>query len=249
MKRWVSTILVALVALSSLLLLTACNGGIYSEEDWNNALEYFQNCDTVTIELDDNNLHMNYIRDKERVISNALICFNASKGFVFVSMEYSRRNFWGTQVGGATYETYYVQDGLNVYCYSRRVSGDTPEEWNVNEALSFDSEEAAEAYLRKQYLQPVDVDSNAFPSMLELNYNDFSPKMSGKFERKTSDNRFNYTYVLNFAGGKVTKYAYQNKAPGGNVDDARKFSMTITYSASVSLPDELQLIDRIDGNA
>ena len=239
MKRAISVLLVVLLVIASTLLLVACNGGIKSADDWGSAIDYYKTCDAVTIKIEDNNLHMNYIHDKERLKSNLEVSFNAEKGMVFVSMDCSRHDFWGTKVSGSTYEKYYVQDGVKVYCYSRRLSEHTTEDWTVDNATLFDSEEDAASFLREQYLHPVDVDGNEFPSLLELNYAEFSAKMFGKFERKNSDNRFNYTYVVNFSKGKPTKYTYQHKAHGGNVDDTRKFSMTIKYSADISLPTDV----------
>lgn len=238
MKKSISIFFVVLLIASCSLLLVACNGGISCEEDWEDAISYYQACDAVTIKIEDNNLHMNSLHNKERLISNVEVSFDADKGIVFVNLNYSRRDFWEKEVGGSTYETYYVQDGTNVYCYSRRISEYTTENWEVDTNY-FNSKEEALLYLRNQYLHPTDFDGNEFPSILELNYVDFSKKMFGKFVRETSDNRFNYNYTAEFSDGKITKYSYQHKAPIGNVDDARKFSMTIKYSAGISLPDDL----------
>ena len=238
MKKSISILFTILLVLSCSLLLVACDGGISIQEDWDDAISYYQTCDAVTIKIYDNNLHMNRLHDKERLISTMEVSFDADKGIVFVNLDYTRRNFWEMDVGGSTYETYYVQDGANVYRYSKRISEYTTEDWEVD-TISFNSDEETMLYLRDQYLHPKDFDGNEFPSILELNYVEFSKKAFGKFECVTSDNRFNYNYTVKFSNGKPTKYTYQHKAPGGNVDDKRKFSMTINYSADISLPDDL----------
>ena len=235
MKRIISIILVVLLVATCAVLLVAC-GGIGSADEWAQAMDAYKNAATVTLKIEDNHKMMNQLANKERVISTAEIAFDSEKGVVRVSMDYVRRNFWESDVGSGAYEIYYVLDGANVISYKKNLK---TLQWDEPLTITLNGSEAAEAYLRERYLKPVDSDEGEFPTFTNLKFEDFKAKLFGKYERKYTDSRFNYTYTLNFSNGKPSKFTYQHKTSNGSVDDSRKFSMTIEYSASITLPDDL----------
>ena len=245
MKRTISIVLVILLVVTSTVLLVACYGGISNEEDWEKAFDAYKTCDKVTLKIEDNNKTINYVHDKERLISKVEISFDAQKGVVFISMNYSRRNFWEIETSGGTYEMYYVIEDTNVIFY-RRYLGNYSQDWNHRTTTEFDSKEEAEEYLRDKYLHPVDIDEGEFPSIFDFAYKDITYKSFGKFESKTSDDRFNYTSTLNFSKNMPTKFTYQHKSATSSVDDSRKFTMTVKYTASISLPNDLPDTDRVE---
>lgn len=235
MKRIISIILVVLLVATCAVLLVAC-GGIGSADEWTRAIDAYNNASAVTVKIEDNHKMMNQLANKERVISTAEIAFDSEKGVVHVSMDYVRRNFWESDVGSGAYEIYYVLDGTNVISYRKNL---TTQQWEEPQTVELTSSDAANAYLREKYLKPTDYDGGEFPTFAELSFENFKSNLFGKYQWKHSDNRFNYVYALNFDSGKPSKFSYQHKTSNGSVDDSRKFSMTIEYSASITLPDDL----------
>ena len=237
MKRGISILFLAVLLGATALMLVAC-GGIDNDEDFNKAKEAYVTADAITLKIDDNNKMMNNLVNKERLISTVEIAFDAEIGVVFVSLEFSRRNFWESEIGVGAFETYYLLESTNVICYKRNVRTQVWEEPIVNE---FDSKEEAAACLREKYLKPTDCDDKEFPILTELTLTEkYSANLfRNEYTWKPSDNRFNYTYTLDFANGKITKFTYQHKSANSDVDDTRKFSMTVEYSANVVLPDDL----------
>ena len=240
MKRTISLFLTVVLVIFCATLLVAC-GGIDNAEDFDNAIEAYQTADAITLKIEDNNKHVNFIHDKERLKSNVEIAFDAEKGVVAITMSYSRHNFWEVETGKGEYEMYYVLDGTNVTYYQKYL-GMYSQEWNTNKVYEFDTQEQAMAFLREKYVKSVDIDEEEFPTFTALNLNTSYTEnlFRNKYTFKPTDSRFKYTYELNFSNGKVTKFTYQHKAANsGNVDDTRKFSMTIKYSADVALPSDL----------
>ena len=240
MKRILSIILVALLIATTVLLLVAC-GGIDNAEDFDKAKEAYATADAITLEINDNNKTMNNLVNKERLLSTVEIAFDAEMGVVAVSLDYSRRNLLEIETGSGKYERYYVLDGSNVIFHEKYV-GKYSQEWNQPLVKEFDTDDAAAAFLRELYVAPFDFDEAAFPTFAELNLNgSYTINLfRNKYTFNSSDSRFSYTYTLDFANGQITKFTYQHKsASTGNIDDTRKFTMTIKYSAKVTLPDDL----------
>ena len=120
----------------------------------------------------------------------------------------------------------------------------------MQRSFQFDNVEAATAFLREQYLNPVnsesvaDDESDMYPTFTKFEYSDFySTTLFGKFKWEDSDGKFDYSYTLKFTRGLPTNYTYECKGASGEIEDTRKFSMTISYSAKISLPDGLPNAD------
>lgn len=242
MKRTISIILVFFLVATTATLLVAC-GGIANAEAWNKAIEAYKTADAVTVKIEDNNKMVNQLANKERLISTVEVSFDAQKGMVHISVEYTRRNFWESEIGAGSYEIYYVLDGANVISYKKNLK---TQQWETK-TIELENSEASEAYLRERYLKPTDPDDRQFPILTELKYDDFKADLFGNYKWTPTDSRFSYTYTLNFANGKPSKFTYQHKtASKGNVDDTRKFSMTIKYSADITLPNDLPAVGNAD---
>ena len=240
MKRSISIFLVILLIASTAVLLAACGGGM-SAEDLTKAYEAYQTADAITLKIEDNDRHTNNIANGFRLLTTAEIAFDAEKGMVFVSMEYTRRNLIEGEIGKGAYELFYLLDGSKVNCYKRNPRDYTPQ-WQLSNVENFATQEQAMTYLRNRYLNAQTVDEVLFPTFAKLTFDETYTKsfFANKYTWKPTDNRFKYTYELSFTNGKVTEFTYQHKtATTGNVDDSRKFSMTVEYSASITLPTDL----------
>ena len=237
MKKIISIILVILLVASTAVLLTACGGGIKSAEKWQEAMDAYKTVDTVTVTIEDDHKMVNQIANKERLLSTVEIAFDASKGMAYVNMDYTRRNFWESDVGVGSYEIYYVLDGTNVIAYKKNLR---TQQWEAPQTIELSSSEVAQAYLRERYLKPTDTDGGEFPTFTELKFEDFKADLFGNYKWTPTDSRFKYTYELIFLSGKPSDFSYKHRAAStGNVDDSRKFSMTVEYSASITIPTDL----------
>ena len=215
--------------------LTAC-GGIDNADKWQEAMDAYTTAQAVTIKIEDNNKMVNQIANKERLLSTVEVSFDAQKGIAYVNVDYTRRNFWEADIGVGSYEIYYVVDGTNVIAYRKNLR---TQQWEQPQTVELAGSEQALAYLREMYLKPTDPDDRKFPIFTDLKFDNFKANLFGKYEWKPTDSRFKYTYELNFASGKPSKFVYQHKTVGGNVDDTRKFSMTVEYTADITLPNDL----------
>ena len=244
MKRILAIILVALLMATTALVLVAC-GGIDNDEDFNKAKEAYATADAITLEINDNNKKINYVLNKERLITKMKIAFDAKMGVVAINLDYSRHNLLEVETGEGKYERYYVLDGTNVLYYERYL-GKYSQEWDTPTVKEFDTQEEAVAFLKEKYLNPVDIDNAEFPTFVKLNLNSsYTVNLfRNKYTFNRSDSRFSYIYTLYFANGQITKFTYQHKtASTGNVDDSRKFSMSIKYSANITLPHDLPSLE------
>ena len=237
MKKTLSVILLSLLLAVSAFALAACGGGM-SADDLANAYEAYTTAEKITLTIEDNDRHINFISDGYRLKSNVKISFDASKDAVFVSVDYFRFNLIEAQNGRGTYEMYYVLDGANVIQYKRNTGVGSPN-WELINVEKFSTQEQAMTCLRNKYLNAQNVDEYLFPTFTELTFDETYTKsfLASKYTWKLQDNRFKYTYELNFKDGKVTEFTYQHKTSNaGYVDDTRKFSMKIEYSADIPAP-------------
>ena len=244
MKKYFLIFLVTLLLGTSMLLLVSC-GGIDSDEDFDKAKEAYATADAITLEINDNNKSINYVLNKERLKTKMKIAFDAKMGVVAITLDYSRRNLLEVETGDGKYERYYVLDGMNVIFYNKYV-GKYSQEWDTPTVIQFGTQEEAVAFLKEKYLNPVDIDNAEFPTFVKLNLNSsYTVNLfRNKYTFNRSDSRFSYIYTLYFANGQITKFTYQHKtASTGNVDDSRKFSMSIKYSANITLPHDLPSLE------
>lgn len=250
MKRAFSIVLVTLLIISTSLLLVAC--GISGESDWDDAIEEFKTADVITLKIHDRNVNLNNLLDKPRVVTDAEISFDANKGLVRINIKTTASAVVDLDPTKTDHTLYYVLDGSNIICYDKNNNLKYSEPWDDPETLNFDSVEEAKTYLRNLYLRSTDKYEEEFPNFIELGYEGHGSIAAGhntsstenlfktKFTLQFSDDVYSYTYTLKFSlAGKVSKFTYEHKSSQNQIDDTRKFTMTIKYSANITLPDDL----------
>lgn len=170
MKKSICVILASFLLVFCSFALVSCGGGM-SAEDLAKAYEAYQTADAITLKIEDNDRHTNNIADGFRLLTTVEIAFDAEKGAVFVSMEYTRRNLIDAEKGKGAYDMLYVLDGSNVICYKRNTRDYTPK-WEKIKVEEFASEEQAMEYLRNQYLSAQTVDEVPFPTFTALTFDE-----------------------------------------------------------------------------
>ena len=236
MKRFFAISLVALLVVACSLTLVACTGGIKTEEDWNKAMEAYLTADALTLKITDDVTIWNGIIFDDHDKEKTTVSFDAKKGIVTIICENGGNNLSGFHLKTED-RYYYVLEGTNVIEYHRYVS-EYSNEWKKRATHEFDTVELAMEYLRDQYLHYLDREDLPFVPFTELSYSNFgSYTLLGKrtFE-KTIDGE-TYNYELSFTGGKITKYLYKYKHDKDS--SHRKTTVKISYSAKVTLPDDL----------
>lgn len=248
MKRTISVLLVALLLALSAFALVAC-GGVSGTDDWNQGIDAYKNADAVTIKIHDKNLNREFIHNKERLVSDLEVAYDANKGIAVVTMKVTASDLVDLDPARSNSTTYYVLDGTNIIVNKK---SNTYENWSDTRTLTFDSVEEAKTYMRDLYLHPCDIDEEEFPSFLELEYrggnttstsnpretkvNMFKNKYTQIFIDDESGTKF--TYKLSFANGKPSKFTYKMNEGVWHIV-IRDFSMSIKYSAKITLPDDL----------
>ena len=251
MKRTFSIVLTVLLIATTAMLLVACgSGGIESQEDWDNAMQAFLTADAVTLKINDNRwTYKAGLIFESHVKYDITIAFDAEMGVVAITRIATDYNIVGVPSKGGTHEMYYVLDGTNVIFYRKYVS-EYSNDWKHRAALEFDTADEAAAYLRELYTNPTlhtspySTDAE-FPTFAELQYSNFTADFWGKFEYETTIERRVHTYELNFANGKPSKFGYDTKIPG-DIADTDTYSVSISYSAKITLPSDLPTEDLVD---
>ena len=228
MKRTLTIILLALLIVSSTLLLVACHGGIKSEQDWNDAMDYLKNCDSLTISFNrekSKNARLNKMYD------NWTLAYDKTNGALYVTQDCKTVDLFGN-VKEHTYKNHYVEVvDLEVKDYVKNGQGVLAAEWQVT-SNSYGSNEEALEQLRQVLLSYLDQFS-----LNNLNYADYNLKF-GKFEKTEVVNNKNTVWKLTFSVGKLTAASFETKHLKDSSDiDYEKIYITLSYSAEVTAPD------------
>ena len=246
MKKCISVILVVLLLALSAFALAACVSG---NDDWDNAFDAYKTADKVTVKINDDNLQLGNLVNRDHLVSRVEIAFDATQGLVYISMQIKHgTGFIDIDPSRAAYQWYYVIDGTTVTSYYTENAG---EEWTAKKIMTFTTKDEAVEFLRDKYLHPVDINEEEFPSFLHLQYHGTGSSTSNpretkanmfktKFKQKFVEDRFEYNYELKFTlGGKLSKVTFRRKSSSGNIDDPRKMTMTVKYKANITLPSDL----------
>ena len=246
MKKRISIVLVVLMLVLSAFALVAC--GIGSSE-WDEGIEAFKTADLITLKIHDRYVDLNF--DEPRVVTDLEISFDANKGIVYIHEQSSASHVVDLDPTKRKYEWYYVLDGSNVKVYQKSLIWYSNDDWHLELPITFDTEDEAKEYLRNLYLHPQFNDEEEFPSFLEIGYQGSGPISTGyskstkenlfknKFTLNFSDDNYEYKYVLKFSSSKPSKFTYEHKLLQYGITGTRKFSMTIKYSAKITLPNDL----------
>ena len=234
MKRIVTVILVAILIVSSTLLLVACNGGVKSEQDWNDAMDRLKNCESLTINFnreESANARLNKTYD------NWTLAYDKTKGALYVTQDYKTLDLFGN-VKEQTYKNHYVEVvDVEVKNYIKNGKGILPAEWETT-SNSYGSNDEAIEQLRQILLSYLDQFR-----LSNFNYADFNLKL-GKYEKSEVVNNKNTTWKLTFSDGKLSSASYETKHLKNSSDvDYEKINITLSYSAEVTPPSGLSEVN------
>lgn len=230
MKRTITLSLVALLIISSILLLAACGGSGMNEQEWNDAMDYIQNCDTITISFQqEKSANARITKSYE----THTVTYDKTNKMLYAAQEVKTYNIFDVLTEHTSKFQYVEIMGVEVRTYTKNTKSNTPASWNAN-FRSYNSEDAALEVLHQtllSYLKMFSLDS--------FNYNDFTFK-KGKYEKSAVVNDKNTLWQLTFSDGKLSNASYETKHKKGSSDiDYSKISVTLTYSAVIEKPNDL----------
>lgn len=245
MKRTLSIISVVLLLATSTLLLVACGGGIKTEQQWNDAMNYVKNCDALTITIEEKwATRVSDLIFKETLKTQKVIEYDGKQGILYYRYEMRRYDVLGIEKGIFIEESYYcVEDnGIQFYAKGTAHIGNS---WDIGWRKDYDDQDAALVALKEQCLALTvseNVEGLKYVDVDNLKYDDFSAKfLSGKFESKPVTDKYEITHQLTFSGGKLTKLSYETESRDhAKADDKTETTTTIKYTVDVTLPDGLR---------
>lgn len=254
MKRTISVVLLTLLLAMSTFALVAC-GGKVTADGWYNALNEYKTADALTLTIKDEVWNYQTSKFFEHIRYKTKITFDATAGTASVVTSYGSNDITGVNWDwGWTSEYYYVLDGANVIEYYRYVS-EYSDDWQSRRTHEFDTTELAIEYMRDLYLNPCNTDKVEFPSFLELPYYGYNMTSTGNprevkvnmFKTKFTqiyieeNSNITRTYELSFSNSKLSQYHFEYDT--GALSDKRKTTIKISYSSSLTLPDNLPAED------
>lgn len=226
MKRTISIFLVALLLVSATLLLAACDGGVYDEEGWNNAIQALEDSQATSIKIVEKE-YQNPLKVKKG--RTETLAYNGKKGVLRWEREETAYNW----LGGHDYDhhdcVYYVLDGSDLKYYRNINSYNFDDGWTV-QVIHYDNKEEALQDLHDLYVRRL-------PYLENIQFNTYNNQhTNGKFEKTSSDNYYDYTYQLQFSNGKLVKIYDVREVNSSLGGTTLKTTTTIKYSAIVSAP-------------
>ena len=231
MKRTITIILVAILVVSSALLFVACNvsGGVKTQEDWNSAMDFLKNCDTVTINVEKDeytNLHI------KQYLTTWTVTYDGVKGELYsyrVVENYNVSIFDQRKHS----QTYAIVDGSDLKTYTKDTVDSAYKNWDAKLTSCADSDAAALKLkeLFYSYLAELDLDNLTFTEY-KLKFN--------KFEKTETVGQTKTTWQVTFSDGKLSEIHIDGKPQKGSqsIDNA-KITITVTYSAEITPPNGL----------
>ena len=239
MKRTISVILVALLLVSATLLLTACDSGVHSEEDWNKAMERLATCDAVTLTIEDKQVDQNNLVNKRTYKRKMTITFDAQQGVAHVEYESKTLGAIDEDQGSGKSEEYYVADGSTMLIYRRRLTESSDKVWSGGRfTYGLNSEEDVSKALREKYLHTKYSSETEYLDLTTLNYSAFYEDKN-TYQRTEKDEYNNIAYKLTFTNGFLTEVYYEKVEDTSGPKNSRKFTIKIKYTASITLPTDL----------
>ena len=232
MKRTITIVLLCLLVVSSSLLFVACNGsgGVKTEQDWNDAMDFLKNCDTVTITCEKDeytNLHI------KQELTKWTVTYDAVNGEL-----YSYRVIENYNVGvfdqRKHHQTYAVVDGSDFKIYTKDTVDSAYKPFDAK-LTTCDNNEAALLKLKElfySYLKEFDLNT--------LQFSDYKFKQN-KFEKTETNGQSSAVWQITFADKKLNKIYIEGKPQKGSQSiDHAKITFTILYSAEVTAPNGLE---------
>ena len=231
MKRNITIILVILLIVASTFMLAACNGGIKSEQDWNDAMDYLKNCDSLTISF---NREKSINARLKKTYDNWTLKYDKTKGVLYASQDVKTKDMLGN-VLEQTYKYHYVEVlDVEVKNYTKNGKGILPADWEST-SQSYGSRDEALEQLRQVLISYLDLFN-----LNNLNYKDYTLKF-GKYEKSEVVNQKNTLWKLVFSDGKLDSASYETKHLKDSSDvDYEKINITLKYSAEIIAPTDLE---------
>lgn len=228
MKRTVTVILIAILIVSSTLLLTACGGA--TEEEWNKAMDFLKNCEAVTISYgQEKTTNARTTKTQE----NWTVQYDATNGMLYAEQNVRVYNLFGVMTEQTRQYRYVEVAGTEVKDYTKNRAVNHHDFWKLTSNTCGSEEEALEK-LKQVYL--------SYLTLLGLdgfNYADFTYKF-GKYKKTDIVNQKETSWQLTFSDGKFTKAYYETKHVKGSSDiDYTKLNVEMKYSAEVTEPSDL----------
>ena len=229
MKRTYSTILAALLIISFTLTLAAC-GSVTDEKEWNAAMDFLKNSDTVTINYERNDYTNLHIKEE---ITNRTVSYNGVNGVLYA--DHVVKNF-NVSVLGKTkqHQTYAVVDGTDIKYYTKDIVDSSFKNWDAT-LITCDSKYDALLKLKElfwSYLTDFGVD--------KLNFNEYTLKIN-KFEKSGEVKQNSTVQQVTFSDGKLSKIYFESKPKKGSQSiDYAKMTISVLYSAEPTTPTGLE---------
>lgn len=231
MKRTISVILTVIMLAISVFALAACSGGVETEEDWNGAVQALKDAKSITVKQVEKEYH-NVLRLDKKIITK--VYYNAKQGALAYYRDETKYTFLGIKDGARHTYRYYKVDGSDIKLYTKgyydALNYSNEDEWEVS-TTSYSSHEEALQELHGLYLWLSPARAEYIDFTIYNNQHSF-----GKFEKTKSDDYYDYTYGLQFSGGKLTKIYDSRELNSTNGGKATKATTTIKYSAIVRAP-------------
>ena len=231
MKRTILIILVALLVILSTMTLVACRGNIKSEEEWNSAMDYLKNCETVTI---------NYNHDKTTNARTTktheiwTVQYDRTKGALYAEQNVKVYNLFDVMIEQTRQYQYVEVSNLELKNYTKKPIDNRNTNWKLT-SQSYSNEDEAMQQLHQIYLSYI-----TLLNLDNFNYNDFTYKF-GKYEKSEVVNQKNTSWQLTFSDGKMATAYYETKHKRGSSDiDYTKINITMQYSAEITIPTDLE---------
>ena len=230
MKKTISLISAIILIISCTLLLVACGGGGMSEQEWNEAMDYIKNCDTITIK---------YSQEKSanaritKTYETHTVTYDKTNKMLYAAQEVKTYNIFDVLIEHTNKYQYVEVADVELKNYTKNIQDNRPASWSAN-FRSYNSEDMAMEALNEvllSYLKLFSLDS--------FNYTDFTFK-KGKYEKSAVVNEKNTLWQLTFTDGKLDNASFETKRKMGSSDiDYNKIAITLTYSAEIEKPNDL----------
>ena len=231
MKKLFALVLTVMLIVSSTLVFVACGGGVRSEKDWNNAMDYMKNCDKLTITYEQNKSTNGRIYKTKHTWT---VNYDLTIGALYAEESVNTYNILGSLTDKSSQCQYVEVTGTELISYTKNSVNNQPANWQST-TKNYGSEEEALEQLKQtllSYLKLLNLDN--------FNYGEFARKF-GKYEKTEIINQKNNIWKLTFSGGKLANVNFETKHVKGSSDiDTDKVNVNLTYSAEVSAPDGLK---------
>ena len=231
MKRTITIILMTFLIVSSTLVFVACSGGVKTEKQWNDAMDYMKNCDKLTITYEQNKSTNGRIYKTNHTWA---IDYDLTNGMLYAEENIKTYNILGSLTDQSRQCQYVEVKGTELRNYTKNAVNNQSENWEAN-IKTYNSEEECFQQLQQvfwAYLKQLNLDN--------FNYNDFTLRF-GKYAKSEVINQKNNIWKVTFSGGKLSEVNFETKHVKGSSDiDTNKINITLTYSASITAPDGLE---------